>query len=350
MIRKKVYVIVLNWNGKKDSISCLDSLRCLDVGDAIDYVVVVCDNESSDGSSDAIREWALSASDVIDVPEHIRTYLPRMVPRAVNFAEFDRETAEAGGHSDNADVVLIHTGANLGYAGGNNVGIRYALARGDADFVWVLNNDTFVHPDSLATLVERCMKDDDIAMVGSTLRYFDEPEKIQARGGCSFIPWRVRARPIGEGAFCSSTDGESHAEIEKRTAYVVGASLLVPRAFLEAVGLMQEDYFLYFEELDWAERARRDSSRRWRLGYADKSIVFHKVGASAGTNERSAFSLRLLYGNQLRFMRRFYPHFLVVARLMLFVEAAKAFVKGKFTEAKVFSALIFASSVSPVRR
>ncbi len=346
---RKVYVVVLNWNGRDDTIACLESLRCLNTGSDMDYVVVVCDNASTDGTMEAVRQWATHASASVHVPDHLQVFLPKLNPRNVIFAELDRSTAEAGKVASEANVVLIQTGANLGYAGGNNVGIRYALAQGDADFVWVLNNDTFVHPDALMGLVDRCLKDRDIAMVGSTLRYFDEPERIQARGGCSFIPWRVRARPIGEGVLLSDVKKESDEDVEKKTAYVVGASVLVPRGFLESVGLMQEDYFLYFEELDWAERARRHPERCWRLGYAESSIVFHKVGASAGTNERSAFSLRLLYGNQLRFMRRFYPHFLLVARWILLVEAGKAFLKGKFGEAKVFLSLIFASSVKPVR-
>lgn len=349
-MRNKTYIIVLNWNGRDDTISCLDSLRCLNIDGHMDYVVVVCDNASTDGTMDAIRKWAHEARPVVDAPAHIRRFIPSVEARPVRLAELDRAAAESGVFAGDANVVVVQTGANLGYAGGNNVGIRYALARGDADFVWVLNNDTFVHPDALKELIERCCKDENMAMVGSTLRYFDEPERIQAKGGCSFIPWRVRARPIGEGTACSGNSSESLADIEGQTAYVVGASVLVPRDFLESVGLMQEDYFLYFEELDWAERARRAPDRNWRLGYADRSIVFHKVGASAGTGERSAFSLRLLYGNQLRFMRRFYPHFLPVARWMLFVEAVKAFAKGKFGEARVFLSLIFASSVRPVRR
>lgn len=350
MERIKVYIIVLNWNGKRDTISCLDSLRCLNTEGRVDYVAVVCDNDSDDGSVEAILEWARNAPAFVDVPAHLKRYLPAMLPCEVSLAELDRFEVESGRRVSDANLVLIKTGDNLGYAGGNNVGIRFALAQGDADFVWVLNNDTFVHPDALFTLVERGLRGDDVAMVGSTLCYFDNPDKIQARGGAHFVPVRARAWPIGEGECRSESAGESVTDVESEMSYVIGASLLVPRAFLETVGLMQEDYFLYYEELDWAERARRNSSRAWRLGYAERSLVFHKVGASAGSSQRTAFSLRYLYGNQLRFMRRFYPKYLVLTRWWLLLEAIKSFVKGKFVEAKVFASLIFSSSVSTVRR
>jgi hypothetical protein len=351
MDKRSIYIIVLNWNGIADTLSCLESLLRLTFESALTPRIVVCDNASSDDSIARMRRWASGEDPAPAVTGALAELVEPPITKPLNLREYVRADGERGGERNaQPDVTLIHTGDNLGYAGGNNVGIRYALARGDADYIWVLNNDTVVDPDALSMLVDRARVDREIAMVGSTLRYFDQPDLIQALGGCTFNPWRVRARPIGEGsAFRALADAET-AEIEARTAYVVGASILVSVSFIEDVGLFEEDYFLYFEELDWAERARRSKTRKWKLAFAPGSVVYHKVGASAGTQERSAFSLRMLYGNQLRFMRRFFPALVPLARFSMLVEGCKALAKLKTGEAKVFFSMLFASSVAKVRR
>lgn len=348
---KSIYIIVLNWNGIDDTLACLESLLRLSVEPTLRPRIVVCDNASSDDSRAKLRSWANGQLMAPLVRGALTGLIDPPVAKPLHLLEYTRTKGEIGGERNvHPDVALINTGDNLGYAGGNNVGIRYAMARGDADYIWVLNNDTLVDPDALSALVARARADPDIAMVGSSLCYFDQPDCIQALGGCTFNPWRVRARPIGEGDALRELNDEEIAKIEARMAYVVGASILVSISFIENVGLFEEDYFLYFEELDWAERARRSTSRKWKLGFAPRSVVYHKVGASAGTQERSAFSLRLLYGNQLRFMRRFFPSLVLLARLSMLIEGCKALAKLKIGEAKVFFSMLFASSIARVRR
>ena len=126
--------------------------------------------------------------------------------------------------------------------------------------------------------------------------------------------------------------------------YVIGASMLVSRPFLQAVGLMQEDYFLYFEEIDWAERARRHA-KPFRLGFASGSVVYHKVGASAGTHARSVLSVRYYTRNRLRFLKRFYPAHLGAARRWLFWEGVRALLRGRLTAAHISMRV----AVSPVQ-
>jgi GT2 family glycosyltransferase len=98
---------------------------------------------------------------------------------------------------------------------------------------------------------------------------------------------------------------------------------------LDRVGLMQEDYFLYYEEIDWAERARRISPP-FSLGYAADSIVYHKEGASAGTNSGSLESLRWLSQNRLRFIKRFYPRYVLLARIRTAIDGLKYLIRGSF--------------------
>lgn len=342
-VMSRVYVVILNWNGWKDTLTCLESVLRLDHAN---YRIVVCDNASGDGSVDKIRDWAagLLPRDSSSTP--LGCALDRPVEKPLKLIEYDRSAAEAGGDlSGGADgLILIHTGANLGFAGGNNVGIRFAMARGDADYVWLLNNDTVVEPDALSALVDRASESDLIGIVGSTLCFFDAPDTVQSYGGGTFNANRAMTRHIGEGSKLGVLSDAEVRRIEAQMVYVVGASMLVSRRFIECVGMMQEDYFLYFEEIDWVERSRRGTVQ-FQLAFAAGSIVYHKVGASIGTQSRSLLSVRYLAINRLRFVKRFYPEKLPIARLSVLWEGFKALLKGRTSTASV----VIRVALSPVR-
>jgi GT2 family glycosyltransferase len=144
--------------------------------------------------------------------------------------------------------------------------------------------------------------------VGSTLLYYWRPDEVQALGGARFDARTGAASHIGAGVSSAQVPADP-SEVEAQTDYVVGASMLVTRAMLETVGAMCEDYFLYFEEIDWALRARG----RFSIAYAPRSRVFHKVGGSS-RRTASRTSLRYLYRNRLLLMSRFYPDALPQAR------------------------------------
>ena len=216
-----IYIVLLNWNGSDDTIACLESIRHLK-GQA--PKVVICDNASSDDS------W-----------EKLSAYISRQV---------------------GLDIQLVQTGSNLGFAGGNNVGLRLALSDPEMQFAWVLNNDTEVAPEALASLLAYMNARPDVGICGSTLLYADEPSLIQAVGG-QYNPWLGTSKHVlGHQKFsqtiCESVNPDSFD-------YVVGASMLVRRAVLERVGLLSEDYFLYCEEIDWATRVKRQMPEM-RLG------------------------------------------------------------------------------------
>jgi GT2 family glycosyltransferase len=320
--RKMVYVIVLNWNGAKDTIACVNSLFTLA---SSDYQVVVCDNASSDNSIEQIRHWAAGKSEEsADPPRSEAHDAPGRESKSRALLELPNDpTAWRHPSLSAGTVVLIHTGSNLGYAGGNNVGIRYAQERGDADFFWILNNDTTVTPSALTALLVKASSDAGYGIVGSTLLYHYRPEYVQVLGGCSFSAWTTRVTPVGWGKTAIEAKAVSESAVESQLDYVAGASMLVSKAFIDDVGLMQEDYFLYYEEIDWAERGARSKKQAWRLGFAHNSVVFHKVGASAGTGA-STQSTRQIYTSKIRFMKRFYPNRNAVTVLMVLMQAVKS--------------------------
>ena len=283
-------VLLLNWNGWADTVECLESVfRHVPP----ETRVIVCDNGSTDHSLDYLRAWAEGRLSLWLPRSHpLRALSWPPVPKPITHCQYDRKQAEQGGQGrEAARLVLIDNGANLGFAGGNNVGLRYLLAQGGIDGVWLLNNDTVIAPGALEALLARMSEQPRSGMCGSTLLRYDRPQRVQARGGGWYCKWLGLPWHIGQ--LGRATDAVDRQRVERWMNYVVGASLCVSREFLEQVGLMTEDYFLYFEEADWARRARG----RYALAFAPGSVVYHKVGRSVGTSSlphRKSDDLRLL--------------------------------------------------------
>ncbi|MDH5737327.1 MAG: glycosyltransferase family 2 protein [Gammaproteobacteria bacterium] len=272
----QVCILILNWNGWQDTLECLESLVHVDYPD---YEVLVCDNGSTDESLSQIRSW---------------------------ISEWERDADKK--QSGPARIGLIENGHNLGFAGGNNTGLRYVLANEHFEYVWMLNNDTTVDRSALQALVKKSEADKNIGICGSTLLFYDDRTRVQALGGARYNPWLGSVNQVGYGHRYS----EAVALIDQSEVpldYIVGASMLVRTAYLRAVGLMDEKYFLYFEELDWSLRGRK----QFRLAYAPESKVYHKYGASIG-REDSQDHTRLyratyyMTRNCLRITVRFFPY------------------------------------------
>lgn len=293
-------IVIVNWNGWKDTLLCLESV--FQLNSTAPFCVIVCDNQSRDGSPEMIENWARGESNVKKTELASSPVPLEITPKPVVFLRMSRAESESGDYRF-APLTLIETGGNLGFAGGNNVGIRYGLKNSSITDFWLLNHDTVVHPEALSALLARQNTFEKPGMIGSTLLYFDEPEKIQAQGGARLDKETFTATHLGV-----NLRSESALEpklVEAEMDYVVGASMLVSRDFIEEIGLMEESYFLYFEELDWALR----SKGKFRLGYAPDSFVFHKEGAKIGSSHRgneSPLSFYLLNLNRLRLVRRFW--------------------------------------------
>ncbi len=290
----KVFIVILNWNGLADTLDCLESLAGLEYPN---FEVIVVDNDSSDDSEEVLKGR---------YPQHI----------------------------------IIQSGANLGFAGGTNVGLRYALEHG-ADYAWLLNNDTLVEPDALTELVKRMQEKSDAGLCGSTLVYHHDRSRVQAYGGATYNKWLSTSRHIGQDA--PKGQEVNTEEVESQLDYLVGASCLVSRPFLEEVGLMSEDYFLYYEEVDWAARARG----RYTLAFAPKSVVYHKEGGSIGSSSDGAKKSRLAdyYGvrNRLLYTRKHAPEALPSVYLGLLVTLAKRVQRRQWERIPMILGLVFES-------
>ena len=220
-----VAIILLNWNGQADTRACLASLAQLTYPD---YQVIVVDNGSSDDSVPALRR---------DYPE----------------------------------ITVLPTGANLGFAAGNNVGLRYALEHG-ADYLLMLNNDTVVDPHLLDAFVAASTAHPEAGSLGAKIYYFSDPQRLWYAGA----RWKTDEADFGHIGGGELDDGQTW-ERECETAYACGCALFTRAALLKQVGLLHPPYFAIFEEADWCYRARR-------LGYPALFVptakVWHKVSAS----------------------------------------------------------------------
>lgn len=292
---EKVYIIILNWNGWQDTIECLESVFR---NSYKNFQVIVCDNCSENESLIKIKLWAdgkIEAKNSIDCRIYKNTSPP--IRKPLSYVEYNRLELESLQHchyDDKVDLILLQTGDNLGFAGGNNVGIRYALQKADFSYIWLLNNDTVVDKNALTQLVLESNKDTRIGLCGSLLRYYQRPEEIQALNG-------AYNKYLGTSRYNTSLTKVSGID------YVVGASMLVSKKFLDEIGLLGEDYFLYYEELDWVMR----SKGKFRQAYAMDSIVYHKEGATIGgkNNPSNKSELADFYAikNRIVFARKYFP-------------------------------------------
>jgi hypothetical protein len=295
-------IVLLNWNGAQDTIECMESLLRMEEQD---FLLVVCDNASTDGSFEQLIRWG-----EIALPSRFATWGCFEPP------------------PQNTKMVLIQTGANLGFAGGSNVGLRYALLHTDAKYVWLLNNDTVADAHALGLQIAAMQQRPDIGILGSTLVFFHEPDRIQAPAGYGFNFWTGRVHPIGSNLSLERLPSER--VVEARLKFVSGASMFVRRNFLETVGLLNEQYFLYFEEIDWAIR-RGD---RFQLGYCAASRIWHKEGRSIGSHrelaQRSLYSEGLLARNRVLFIKTYFPWRLPICMAWILLIGIVRALKGQW--------------------
>lgn len=324
-----VAVILVNWNAWRDVIECISSL----MGQTHSaFHVFLVDNDSSDRSIENIGSWCSAPGADGGWRNHEGvTHIGSSVPipfRVVDRAENPPPAVPAG-----CRLTLIRSGGNLGFAGGCNLGIRAAGLEAFS-FFWLLNTDTVAHREALGALVRRAEREPRVGIVGSTIRYYDKPDVVQALGGAQMDPASLVSRHIGAGLHLDDHTLDA-AAVERDMFYVMGASMLVSRRFIRDVGPMQEDYFLYYEEIDWAMRGRG----RFTCAYAPDSHVFHKSGASS-SKVLPAFTANLYYRNRVRFATRFFPERLVAVRRALVVELLRHALHGRWTHVRIVASTL----------
>lgn len=230
-ISEKIAIIILNWNGKEDTLHCLNSLKHLE---PIPHEIIVVDNGSSDDSVHAIR-----------------THHP--------------------------EVTLIENSDNLGFAGGNNIGIRYALQT-EATHLLLLNNDTEVDSHLLTAFMNHFRQHPEAGILGGKIHLWKERTLLDHWGG----RWNPKKAQFDLLGLHQPADTPIPDEID----YVCGAALMAPRATWKSVGLLEERFFLIWEDSDFCFRAKKSGLQ---IQICPEAHLWHKVSASFVSRPHSTY-------------------------------------------------------------
>ena len=271
-----VAIVILNWNNWKDTLECLESLRQLNYSN---YQIILVDNGSSDGSLSKIKDWCNRR---IRVNSNFVEFSLKLKP--LEYIEYDEkkpETGEAFGK-----LIIIDAKENLGFVGGNNLAIKYALKK-RYDYIWLLNNDAVADSYALIEMIKLAEKDKRIGMVCSSLFHYDKPKNMQTEGSYTFfirldrmfrLKKIIKSFPFGS------------YPVPK---WACAASLLIRNECISEIGLFNEEYFFSVEDIELCFRAR---SKKWSLLNCSSSKIWHR-----GILKEDPKTYLSLFGKKIRY-------------------------------------------------
>jgi GT2 family glycosyltransferase len=245
----KIFIVILNWNGKEDTCQCVQTVQKIEYSN---YDIVIVDNGSQDDSIECFKK---------EFPE----------------------------------ISLVETGANLGYAGGNNQGISYALSQG-ADYILLLNNDAIVDPLILNNFIDVAESRPKAGIFGAKIYYLNEPQRIWFAGGKLPSDSLITSH---EG-FGEIDDGLSWEEV-KPMDYACGCALFFKSDVVKAIGFLEDKFFLMWEETDFCYRARRAG---FECLFVPKALVWHKISASFKGGDEGYLQSYFMVRNRLLWIER----------------------------------------------
>ena len=286
---KKIFIVILNWNGKKDTLECLESLEKLQIANCKLQIVVV-DNGSTDGSVEAIQNETL----------RLRS---------------------------GQELKIIENKENLGFAEGNNVGIKYALENGADDTV-LLNNDTLVDKNLIEELLRMAESETQIGVVSPKIYFapgFEFHKDRYQENERGKVLWYAGGKMDWQNILAShrgvdEVDKGQYDQPEE-TDFATGCCVLIKKEVFEKIGLLDKKYFAYWEDTDFCQRAKRAG---FKVVYAPNAILWHKNASSSGrpgsvTHVYFQTRNRLLFGFRYASLR---------AKLALFRESLKFLMEG----------------------
>jgi GT2 family glycosyltransferase len=318
-------VIIVTYMSADVIADCLESLSR---SDHTAIRIVVCDNASPDHTREVIRDWAAARAQQVrelDADQIAARNTPASPPPTPPPPPPDTsqsgtilpaetgapapaaaDTPVKGFPESNAALTLLKCPVNTGYAGAANQGIRLLQQDAQVDLFWVLNPDCVVAPGTASAFVAAAAKGA-FSLMGGRIIYLGKDAIIQSDGG-HVSRWTGRVKNLNQGLLAS----EAPELPTTARRFISGASMVASREFIERAGLMREDYFLYFEEVDWALR-RGDLPLAW----CTQAVVHHHGGTVIGTGAvnraPTAFANYFNFRNRMRFILRFNPAAVPVA-------------------------------------
>ena len=302
-----VSIILVNYKGWNDSIECIESLLKLSLKN---FQIILVDNASPDDSIAHVCDWADGAIKATTKNGELSYLSQPHHPKPLDFRLISTEDLAFNKKETRIKekLIIIKSKQNNGFSAGNNIGIDFALANSNPKYIWLLNNDTVVPPLTLEYLLESAesyeASGEKVGIIGAKLLHYYKPQRIQAIGG------KLDQLTLNTSHLASmEIDKQQYDyDVSEKIDYPVGASMFVNTDFIKEVGLMAEEYFLYYEELDWVHRGKAKS---WRVGHCWKAAIYHKEGESIGSNSEPTLKSEMAdyyaLRSKLLFLYKFYP-------------------------------------------
>jgi GT2 family glycosyltransferase len=266
----RVSIIILNWNGWKDTIECLESLYQIDY---TNFNVIVVDNNSTDDSIEKIKKYC---NGEIKIQSKLLNYQTKNKPiKIVNYNEKELIGLSKEKNHYNLEsykkLTIIENIENYGFAKGNNIAIKYCINKLNSDYILLLNNDIVVDKKFLNHLIKVAEEDEKIGILGSTVYSYNYPNCILSAG--MKLNWkRGTVKMLG----FKEMDIGQFKDISK-VDYVDGSNMLITRGVFEKIGYLNPDYFLYWEETDFCVRTHKAN---YGVVNVYNAKVWHKLGSS----------------------------------------------------------------------
>lgn len=273
-LKSNIVIIVLNWENWPATQSCISSILELNEWQESpnQLQLIICDNGSMDGSNNHISSWIEQQS--------------------------------------NNNILLLSNKNNLGYAAGNNCAIKYALKNLQSKYIWILNNDTRLKNDSLTHLLDASQNNPEKLIFGSTILDDSQEQIVQCAGGYHYHPLSSITKASQSGLRLENLD-----KLDNKLDYISGAAMFIRTEAFTEYGLLPEDYFLYYEELDYVQIIGGSNKILWE----PKSIIYHQGGSSFIDVNNKKNSIKAQYYENLstfKFTNKYYKKYLP---LVLFI-------------------------------
>ncbi|MFH6997901.1 hypothetical protein ACHRVZ_08205 [Flavobacterium sp. FlaQc-57] len=299
-MNKKVYIVLLNYNESHDSIECLESVLKLEYSN---YQIIVIDNSETLQHFNDLQSWA--KGDAISIETQFKNLVYPLEKKPLSFLSSSEKDFLLG--SKEEKIVFVKADQNKGFAAGNNLALRYILSLGESDsYIWLLNNDTVVEKNVLANIISEIDKEGNLntdIIYGTALLEYDNPTKVQSLGGLYHSRIGLTTH-LGEGVLIDEAI-LNFDKIVANVSYPIGASIIVKHADLESIGLLSEDYFLFYEEIDWVSRAKQKGGNVKILPVFG---IYHKQGNSTKSKinkQKSEFIDLVSMNSRITFAKKY---------------------------------------------
>ena len=277
---ENIYIILVNWNSDKDTIEAVESITNLYAD--LKFNIIICDNASKEISIFNIEKYlngiSISKDEIIFEDTVAEVYNVKI--KNLN------------------EIIFIKNCYNNGFAYGCNSGIRYVINKDKNSYIWLLNNDTIVDEYALDNLLKNIRFNKNLSIVGSWVKYYKAPNKTQICGGARYNKW-----------LASIYDVRTIEDTKKGFDYIYGASMFFHDSLIKEIGFLNEDLFIYYEELDFCKRAK---DKGFDLNFEPNSIIYHKHGKSIGSSndiiKRSSLAEYYSLRNKIIITKMYYPY------------------------------------------